>query len=419
MSVVESLTLTEIRHALENWTREYPDSGEPELAFSDDPPEHFGELSPVLPCEMSLSDGVLVIHARGFPLGSKPEASDLIRGLGPLLSRRRARLLGLEVDELQGYWMATARVVWPRPGVRVGEALELADDVGTLMGAAAGDEPMPSVLVDLIRGGRSHLLVGTFESDSFEAKSAPYRLEDATQQLELAKDVAAMANADGGLILLGAQTKRRGEYDEIYKVNGCRLADVSPRRYRDIIRRVVYPHVEGFAVEPVADPTPGEGVVLLTVPSQDVSQKPFVVSGTVINGRVLGAFVTVPRRIGDETTALDARTLHARLRAGERALADGLTSGLDVIRRELEQTRDSSVPPSLRQVITAARSNGIHIEHGTGTVGFSRPGAPAVVVTTDARDLVADERRTQNLIEKLIGLGLRVRRGPRGNLTPE
>src|SRR5207245_3548384 len=95
----------------------------------------------------------------------------------------------------------------------------------------------PAGIADLIRGGRSRLPVGMRENDQLETKGAPYRLENPTQEYELAKDVAAMANASGGLIVLGAQTKRRREHDEIRKINGCRLSDVSPRRYHNLIRR--------------------------------------------------------------------------------------------------------------------------------------------------------------------------------------
>lgn len=36
------------------------------------------------------------------------------------------------VDEMPGYWIVTVSIEWPRPGARVREALDLADDVAAL-----------------------------------------------------------------------------------------------------------------------------------------------------------------------------------------------------------------------------------------------------------------------------------------------
>jgi hypothetical protein len=227
-----------------------------------------------------------------------------------------------------------------------------------------------------------------------------------------------MANAGGGVIVIGAMTKRTGEHEEIRRINGCRLADVSPRRYRDLVRMRVYPLVEAFAVEPIGGPVTGEGVVLLTVPTQDAGQNPFLVTGALIADRVLGAFVSVPRRVGDETSALDPPTLHARLRAGERSLARKDDSDLRVMRRELEHARDASAPVWLRRTIAAARRDGIVVDYGRGFVGFSRPGAAPVVVSTDEQGPLVDELHRQRLVEQLAELGLRVGLGPRGQLIP-
>ncbi len=63
VSVVEDLTLTELRHALRGWAEDY-DQDDPRLDVSDDSPEHFGEQSLVRSTDVGLEAGELVIRAR-------------------------------------------------------------------------------------------------------------------------------------------------------------------------------------------------------------------------------------------------------------------------------------------------------------------------------------------------------------------
>ena len=51
-------------------------------------------------------------------------------------------------------------------------------------------------------------ILGTAESEQIDFKEAPYQLDSPRQRWELAKDVAALANARGGLIVLGFRTSR-------------------------------------------------------------------------------------------------------------------------------------------------------------------------------------------------------------------
>src|SRR5207245_10669950 len=109
-------------------------------------------------------------------------------------------------------------------------------------------------------------------------------------------------------------------------------------------------------------------------------------------------------------------TLHARLRAGEQALAGTVDSELQSLRRELEHARDASTATWLRETLAAARRGGIEVEHRRGSVVFSRPGTPSIVASTDEQGSLADGFHRQRLVEQLAGLGLQVRRGARGQL---
>lgn len=88
-------------------------------------------------------------------------------------------------------------------------------------------------------------VIATPEAHWVDFKRGPYTLDTPRGQWELAKDVAAMAEARGGLIVIGYATERHvAEWIEVASEHHPvpkRLVD--PQRYRDIVAERVYPHV--------------------------------------------------------------------------------------------------------------------------------------------------------------------------------
>lgn len=66
-------------------------------------------------------------------------------------------------------------------------------------------------LVAALAQGTSGCLIGTAESDRLDFKQSPYPLGTDKGKYDFCSDVAALANAQGGLILCGVKTKRRSE----------------------------------------------------------------------------------------------------------------------------------------------------------------------------------------------------------------
>jgi hypothetical protein len=180
--------------------------------------------------------------------------------------------------------------------------------------------------------------LGTAESKTLDVKSGPYRLDDPGSAAELVKDVAAFANSDGGLILVGFTTKLidgREFIDELRPVP-ARLVDTD--RYRKIIRERTVPHVRGLSVQFY----PGEdehGVLVIDIPRQPESAKPFVVPGP--DGRGAPTVVGAPIRDADATHWLSRSELQRLLSAGWNATN---TSRADLIRGVGEAAATATAP---------------------------------------------------------------------------
>jgi hypothetical protein len=65
------------------------------------------------------------------------------------------------------------------------------------------DEPR-----DALAAGRPERLIGARKCAWLDAKGQPYQLDQPRSAAELAKDVAALANTGGGVIVVGLRTRR-------------------------------------------------------------------------------------------------------------------------------------------------------------------------------------------------------------------
>lgn len=321
-------SLSSLRRALLDWRRRVEWAAPscpvnvalapaPEEGFSAVEYDYFGEGPSSI--VLMLKDDRLLVRVQG----SADSPSDLAatrRLLAPLLRRHRASLQ-VTVEE-----SGALAVDWPIRGRTVADALRLAEEIEALLSTAEGGEITRAGVLDLLAAGRWDLLVGQPESDWLEAKGAPYDHLGPNWRYELAKDVAAFANApEGGLIVIGMTTTDRGEGDTITGLKEFELDRVRRQAYRNHVAQRVYPRVEGFEVRRFPGRRKGWGLAALVVPPQPETSHPFLVQGVVSRGEVLGAHVLVPTRREDDTSLMDAGAIHARLRLGEQAIRGGPT----------------------------------------------------------------------------------------------
>jgi hypothetical protein len=347
--VIEPASLTELHHAVDRCRRDMYDD-DYFFEIYDAPIEQLSrdeEAFGPLPVSLKFSDAytilnLVLVHDPGEPAQDGREVAAL---LSPLLFRMRATFLDFTVYTEIAVAVCRASVSINSRNLTVGEALRIGSELLLLWEASLGSGLTPATAADLVRAGRADLLIGQFESEWFEVKEAPYGLGDPLQEIELAKDVSALANrVEGGLLVIGLVTARRGERDVVSRVRTQPMARLKPLRYRQgldrwiyrqgldrwIYRqgldRWIYPRLQDVVVEAV-EVEPDRGLLMVLIPPQPQPLLPFLVAGAVVGKKVLGSHFSLVRRRGDETVADTAAVAHGLMVAGRAALASAPRQG--------------------------------------------------------------------------------------------
>lgn len=189
-------------------------------------------------------------------------------------------------------------------------------------------------------------LVGLEESPHLEAKQAPYDLDEARARFELAKDVVAMANAEGGYLLIGPRTERAvdSDADVIVGFEPFAPASFSPARYEGVIKEYVHPPVRGLQVAVAGDPA-GRAIGVIAVPQQGPDDRPFLIARVMDGDETLkGIVVGYVERRGGHNEPLRPSELQARFRKGSDTVAQHLAR----LEEKVDQLIDSATSPSER-----------------------------------------------------------------------
>lgn len=162
--------------------------------------------------------------------------------------------------------------------------------------------------------------VGVAESQALEFKREPYRLDSARQRFELAKDAAGLANAAGGVIVIGIETHRPDDaspVDVVREVRELAAGSVDADRYVAIIDRRVFPRIKHLRIEFFTGGENDRGLVAIVVPAQAEVDKYFlVVEPFEEAGPAPGWLVAIPVRSIDRVVSMSVGELHALLNRG-------------------------------------------------------------------------------------------------------
>ncbi|WP_143570777.1 AlbA family DNA-binding domain-containing protein [Streptomyces acidiscabies] len=183
-------------------------------------------------------------------------------------------------------------------------------------------EPMGPVLTQNLCHGAPESLIGMEESDWLEVKSQGYDLDIFRDRIELAQDVSRFANSEGGgILVVGYRTKKTRHGEVIAKFTPEKEELVRANRYRSVIDARVFPLVDGLKVR--TSRQEGGYVLSILVPPQAEENKPFLVHGAIVDGKMEGAFISVVRRRGEASIPITGPAIHSMLAAGRGLLRGG------------------------------------------------------------------------------------------------
>lgn len=131
---------------------------------------------------------------------------------------------------------------------------------------------------EAVTSGRLERLIGSRECEWLDVKKEPYKLGNPASDIELLKDVGALANAVGGVLMIGFDTVQHYGREVVGELRPVPVGSVNAERYRKLLRERVFPLVRGLRVQWVAVDEES-GVLAIDVPEQSESDKPFVVPG--------------------------------------------------------------------------------------------------------------------------------------------
>jgi hypothetical protein len=162
----------------------------------------------------------------------------------------------------------------------------------------------PTQVVAIVRSGHLEELLGVAESERVDFKGAAYDLDLRKDKRDLVADVASLANARGGVLVLGVgTTKRPAEQIEVAdSLLGVRPAKVERDRYLKVIREHVVPLVKSVTVDLVTHTSDRHDFGLIEVEPQYDGDKPFVVN-RIVDEEGIGVSTSFgwPERTGQDT----------------------------------------------------------------------------------------------------------------------
>lgn len=327
LEAIADISLVSFRNAAARYAKTTSD-GYLELRWTDEPTAVFEQGDPSPNLVWLKSDGREVVLCVGLSLdrGDRyPESDKEVKALiskliSPILPQYDAQIESIDVEPLvlgQSRF-ADAFLRIPPQRRTIGEANHFGESVEDFFerrGSHALDSPKG--VIDVLRYAPA-LLVGQPESTWLEAKRQPYNLDLEIQRLELAKDVAAMANANGGIIVFGCSTKTVDGHDLISRVGNFDTAALSSQRYMQILRSRIFPMPARLTISTVGRGVSGLGYI--HIPRQPEELRPFFLKSSKSKGGIKSTSLTMPVRVGASVEYDSPEAIHSLIVAGRAAL---------------------------------------------------------------------------------------------------
>lgn len=181
----------------------------------------------------------------------------------------------------------------------------------------------------LLQSRQFESFVGIEEDAWLEAKQkTAYDLGTPTGRYELAKDVCAFANSEGGFLLVGLITEPLIEKntDRVASLDLCVCADFDSARYEGVIRDYVYPRLDGLSVVWIPSASQADlGLGVIEIPPQNAERKYFLTARIVEDNQSLRQIVFgLSRRNSSDNDPMSIQELHLMMQKGKSTTAQQL-----------------------------------------------------------------------------------------------
>jgi len=176
-------------------------------------------------------------------------------------------------------------------------------------------------VAEILSKGTFAELVGAVEYAQFECKNQPYDTKTTKAKIELSKDVSALANSNGGYILIGVSTTRNPLHqgDEIVSVSEFASTLLDTDSYRKILGAYIYPPISDLKIEwHPSGADASKGIASIFVPSKSANEKPFIVAQSEKDSQVHGNMFGYFERVGDGALPTTVQLIRDTLKDGKR-----------------------------------------------------------------------------------------------------
>jgi predicted HTH transcriptional regulator len=178
-----------------------------------------------------------------------------------------------------------------------------------------------SPIREILLEGKFDRLIGIREDLHLEVKGpAPYDFTTPSGRFELAKDVSAFANSQGGHLLIGFEHERLPN-ERVERIKTLQLfgpAVFKTRQLEGLIRTHVWPTIQGLTIDWInAASDPSVGIISIYIPAQREEHKFFLVTKVVDAGESQKeTIVGITRRVDDDNLPLASQEIHDLIRKG-------------------------------------------------------------------------------------------------------
>jgi len=194
-------------------------------------------------------------------------------------------------------------------------------------------------VLNVLETGDFGNLIGAMESEVLEFKGRLYQLDTPKLKLELAKDVSALANVAGGIIVIGIKTcLEEGHPHEVAEeIRNFQEAMIDIKKYENIINEWIYPRPNLEIKWAPSSQDTEKGVAYIMVPESETGRKPFLTI-TILHedDKKLGNVVGFFQRKGDKVIHWSAEELYHTFKDGLR---------FDEYLSEMKMERRSEISP--------------------------------------------------------------------------